>query len=232
MDWKSEVDAENEELYDKPYSTFSNEDPQRFLARPKYHYVLLGAGVLILIILLIVFLPNNPESTNEASDEGGGEIRPTVEDDRMPRLDRIETRINELAGVQERVSQLENRIAGLEENFQLISEGEISPDSAASDQMKANTELIENGADRLDAMENRLNQMEKLVAENRAQFDKTQTSEPSPSEQTARLHEVKKGDTLYSISRKYDVNLDQLRRANGMGNKTMIKPGQKLKIPK
>lgn len=232
MDWKSEVDAENEELYEKPYSTFSNEDPQRFLAQPKYPYVLVGAGVLILIVLLIVFWPNNPESTKEASDESRHAGRPAVNDEIMPRLDRIETRIDELEGFQERVNQLDNRIAGLEENFQLINEGDFSSDSEASDQMKANAELIENSADRLNAVEKRLNQVEKQAASNKAQFDDIEESDQSRSEQTSNVHEVKKGDTLYSISRKYDVNLDKLRRANGLGNQAMIKPGQKLKIPK
>ena len=229
MDWKSEVDAENEELYDKPYSSFSNEDPQRFLNRPKYPYILLGTGVLLLIVLVFVFFPNNPESANEAGNEVTEQPRPVADDGRMARLDRIESKIDELGGVQDRVSQLENRIAGLEENFRLINEGDVSADSAGSEQVQANARLIQNTAERLAAIEKRLNQMEKQIAANKSRFDDIQvTGQSMPA---ARIHVVKKGDTPYSLSRKYDVNLGQLLRANGMGENAVIYPGQKLKIP-
>ncbi|HMA86089.1 MAG TPA: LysM peptidoglycan-binding domain-containing protein [Desulfosalsimonadaceae bacterium] len=229
MDWKSEVDAENEELNDKPYSTFSNEDPQRFLNRPKYPYLLLGAGVLLLIVLVLVFFPNNPESANEAGNEATNQTRPVANDDSMARLDRIESKIDALEGVQDRLAQLENRIAGLEENFRLINEGDISATSENPEQLQANAQLIQNTANRLDAIEKRLNQMEKQVAANKSQFDNLQPS--SQTTQTTEVHMVKKGDTLYSLSRKYDVNLDKLLRANGLSKKAVIYPGQKLKIP-
>jgi len=229
MDWKSDVDAENEELYDKPYSTFSNEDPQRFLTRPKYPYLLMGAGVLLLIVLVLVFFPNDPESANEAGNEVTNQSRPAANDNRMARLDRIESKIDELGGVQDRLAQLENRIAGLEENFRFISEGDGTADSANSEQMQANARLIQNTLNRLEAIEKRLNQTEKQVAATKSQFDNMQPS--SQSMQTPDGHVVKKGDTLYSISREYDVSLDNLLRANGLGKKAVIYPGQKLKIP-
>jgi LysM repeat protein len=229
MDWKSEVDAENEELYDKPYSTFSNENPQRFLNRPKYPYLLLGAGLLLLIVLVFVFFPNNPESANEAGNEMTEQPLPVADDGRMARLDRIESKIDELGGIQDRLSQLENRITGLEENFRLINEGSVSDDSAGSEQMQANARLIQNTAERLAAIEKRLNQMEKQIAANKSRFDDIQVASQSTS--ATRVHVVKKGDTLYSLSRKYDVNLGKLLRANGMGENAVIYPGQKLTIP-
>lgn len=44
-------------------------------------------------------------------------------------------------------------------------------------------------------------------------------------------HTVEKGDTLYSISKKYSVTLDQLRKANNLTESDVIKVGQKLTIP-
>jgi LysM repeat protein len=44
-------------------------------------------------------------------------------------------------------------------------------------------------------------------------------------------HTVRKGDTLYSISRQYGVTVDAIRQANGLKG-TVISLGQKLKIPK
>jgi len=44
------------------------------------------------------------------------------------------------------------------------------------------------------------------------------------------IHKVKKGDTLYSISKKYNVSIEVLQTENNLKNKT-IYIGQKLTIP-
>lgn len=45
------------------------------------------------------------------------------------------------------------------------------------------------------------------------------------------VHEVRKGETLYSISRKYELTLGELRTANNLSENSVIKVGQKLIIP-
>jgi membrane-bound lytic murein transglycosylase D len=42
---------------------------------------------------------------------------------------------------------------------------------------------------------------------------------------------VRSGDTLWDISQRHGVNLNTLRRANGLGSGRYLKPGQKLYIP-
>ena len=44
-------------------------------------------------------------------------------------------------------------------------------------------------------------------------------------------YKVEKGDTLYSISRKYQITIAELRAANNLSENDVIKVGQKLKIP-
>lgn len=44
-------------------------------------------------------------------------------------------------------------------------------------------------------------------------------------------HVIEKGDTLFSLSRKYGVTVDQICEANNMTRETTIKLGQKLVIP-
>lgn len=44
-------------------------------------------------------------------------------------------------------------------------------------------------------------------------------------------YKVEKGDTLYSISRKYQITVPELRAANNLSETDVIKVGQKLKIP-
>ena len=44
-------------------------------------------------------------------------------------------------------------------------------------------------------------------------------------------HIVEKGETLYSISRRYGITVDALQKANGMNSSSILKAGQKLTIP-
>jgi LysM repeat protein len=50
---------------------------------------------------------------------------------------------------------------------------------------------------------------------------------PPPS---VNVHTVKKGETLYRISKRYSVTVDQLRAWNGKGNSNTIYPGEELQV--
>ena len=63
----------------------------------------------------------------------------------------------------------------------------------------------------------------------------TQTQAKTPAKSAAPKNKavsytVKSGDTLYGISRQYNLSIDQLRRDNNLGKTSAIKPGQKLTI--
>jgi len=45
------------------------------------------------------------------------------------------------------------------------------------------------------------------------------------------VHLVKKGDTLYGISKKYQITVSELRAANNLSENDVLKAGQKLVIP-
>ncbi|HEX8210657.1 MAG TPA: transglycosylase SLT domain-containing protein [Longimicrobium sp.] len=48
----------------------------------------------------------------------------------------------------------------------------------------------------------------------------------------ARTHTVRRGESLWTVARRNDMTVAQLRRANGMRNTTRLQPGQKLVIPR
>ncbi|QIB26928.1 LysM peptidoglycan-binding domain-containing protein [Caloranaerobacter azorensis] len=52
-----------------------------------------------------------------------------------------------------------------------------------------------------------------------------------PESENFFYYEVKKGDTPYLISKKFDVNLDELLKINGLSNSSLIYPGDRLRIP-
>ena len=51
------------------------------------------------------------------------------------------------------------------------------------------------------------------------------------SAEEAASHQVQKGETLYSISKKYGITVDELRSANSLQANSVIKVGQTLSIP-
>lgn len=44
------------------------------------------------------------------------------------------------------------------------------------------------------------------------------------------VHEVRAGDTLWSIARRYGVSVEKLRQLNHLGSGGLVRPGQKLKL--
>lgn len=54
-------------------------------------------------------------------------------------------------------------------------------------------------------------------------------SKPQPQPSSSDTYTVKKGDTLWAISRKYGMTVDELKKLNGLKS-DLIHPGQKLKV--
>lgn len=46
------------------------------------------------------------------------------------------------------------------------------------------------------------------------------------------VYEIKKGDTIYEIAQKYDVDYVQLLRLNGLDEDDYIYPGEEINVPK
>ncbi|MCM0060559.1 MAG: LysM peptidoglycan-binding domain-containing protein [Algoriphagus sp.] len=57
-----------------------------------------------------------------------------------------------------------------------------------------------------------------------------QTQESTPSRATESTHTVRAGETLFSISKKYGLSVDELKQLNGIGSQNLIRVGQKLRI--
>ncbi len=55
--------------------------------------------------------------------------------------------------------------------------------------------------------------------------------EPKPAATGVRSHTMTKGDTLYSLSRKYGVSITAIQKANNITNPNAIREGSKLVIP-
>jgi LysM repeat protein len=54
---------------------------------------------------------------------------------------------------------------------------------------------------------------------------------PAPVAATRTVHIVRSGENAYTIARAFGVPLDALLQANGLTRRSVIKPGQAIRIP-
>lgn len=57
------------------------------------------------------------------------------------------------------------------------------------------------------------------------------TAIPATPQSTSKTHVVKSGDTLYGIARRYGTSVDALCRLNGIRAESILRIGQKIRIP-
>ncbi len=146
-------------------------------------------------------------------------------------------------------NDLEIRIEKLEQAFQ--DAGSAAGGEPGSEQTQASdTRLLEERIARLetafsvkmDSMVERLGNLEKNVSHlmtkpvsaPRQAETKPKPAAPSPEKKTVKkesiFHTVQKGETLFSISRKYNTSVATLRKLNNLSEKSVIHPGNNLLI--
>ncbi len=135
--------------------------------------------------------------------------------------------------VADRLDLIEKRLDDMEFRLGSLIQNTAGGDVAAL--QKANQDL----GRRFDALERklegRLNQMNTALtrlAKRPPPAPPKPAAQPTktPSPPKTRLHTVQKGETLYQISRKYGMRVDEVRKLNGIGKDFKIYAGQKLKV--
>lgn len=226
MVWDSE--SEKEEFNEKPYSALSDDEGGTHLFGIK-HFLIIGGGLLLVIILVVIFFSGKPEPENETgADIKGADIK-EVKDDITSRLDRLEAKINYLMSFQERIAGLEEKFIDIERKRQGAGEEQTDLKPESMSQIKSNRRSIREATNRLNLIEQRLNRLENKIQKAYAAPSDRQTA--GPSTQETAVYVVKKGDTPYSISRKHNMEVDQLLKLNGLDEPAVIYPGQRLKVP-
>ncbi len=165
-------------------------------------YIIGGIGLVIIVILLVVVLS-----------------RPSGVVDR-----------EQLQSLEARIQRLEKKLATID----VIGQ--------AFDRIDNNEKELNLIMERVDRFEGTLTtQIDQIIKELGKLHQKTGSAPPpkakaaqpvakSTTEKKMTVHEVSAGDTLYSISRRYGLTVDQLRKYNNIDKDVAIRPGQKLKL--
>ncbi len=165
-------------------------------------YIIGGIGLVIIVVLLVMVL-------SRPSDVVDGE---------------------QLQALEERIQKLEKKLATID----VIGQ--------AFDRIDNNEKELNLIMERVDRFEGTITtQIDQIIKELGKLHQKTGSAPPpkakasqpvakSTTEKKMTVHEVSTGDTLYSISRRYALTVDQLRKYNNIDKDAAIRPGQKLKL--
>jgi len=159
----------------------------------------IGAGLVVLVIILVFLIPRIGTDANDSKIESIG-----------TRLRQLERRLNRVEEIEKRLSVLDekrtqfevsllNRIGSLENS--------LSRKKTRPDQKQDN--------------------LHKEAALKRSNTDKGPNELKNITEK-ARYHQVRTGETLYRISLKYGLKVEDLRKLNKIGPEAVIHVGQKL----
>lgn len=159
-----------------------------------------GAGLLVALVVILMFLSGAPRSA-EKDQIKGLEARLKQIEEKLGKLEWIDTGLARLDRKEKELSALSERITQLESTLGRRID-QIAKDAAKPAPVKA----------------------EAAPPKPPTAAAKT---EKSPA---AKEYVVQKGDTLYSISRRHGVSVEQLLRLNGLSAKDPLRAGQKLKL--
>jgi hypothetical protein len=214
---------ENESFYreadeDTGAEQYQLEDPMTFWKKEKESlwkkisgraetpFVLMGVGFVLVVVIFFAFFPR-----------GDGALP-----DNGALLDRLQQ-------IEEKVGRMETALhefTAIQEDMEPVKKAILRFDSADAS-MAANFQRL---AEEVASLKKEMAALEK----SRSAGAKTSAAAPQPEKTEAAskagYHEVVKGDTLYSISRRYGVSVDAIRKLNGLSGQDAIHPGQKLKV--
>jgi LysM repeat protein len=166
----------------------------------KHIYIAIG-GFMILIVLCVVLIARTYSLAEKA----------------------------QLLALESRLEQLEGRLGSMQ------GEGALSQTGGSGNELILLTERLDqleaNMTARMNNMVKELNTGPSKTASQAVQEVQTPKQLPAEKKEAkVQMHTVKQGDTLYRISRRYNLSVDQLREYNKLGVKATIYPGQQLQV--
>ena len=212
MKWKDsgemieKEDGSEEEYFDEEqYSPWAEKKDNKKgfkLGKVQVLFILLTSAIVALVVALLVLLINGGNAMNSPQQLANIEKR----------LQKLEERVDKYEGIDEKVTAIWEQAKSFEKFKDRFERSEAS------------TSL------RMDHLTMSLESLQKQINESRAA-----SKAKGPGNRVAgkssvktQYYQVKPGDTFYSISKQYDLKVDELLKMNQLEPDSVIVPGQKL----
>lgn len=216
MKWKDsgdmvdkEENTDEEHFDEEQYSPWAERKETKKgikLGRLQVPSLLLVLAIVALVAVLLLVLLNR----------GGDTTAPRRIVALEQRLQQLEERLDKYEGIDEKVTAIWEQAKSFEKFKDRF------------DRSEASTSL------RMDHLTMSLEALQKQLNESRSPQSAVAAKEPAAGKSSSkvRYHQVEPGDTFYSISKKYDLTVEELIRLNKMKPDSVLMPGQKLIIHK
>ena len=178
----------------------------------RYLYWGIGiAGVIGVVLLVMLFFSNINEPTNQANFSALEQ-----------RIELLEQRLEKYDGVDEKVTRIWEQAKSFETFKTRFDRSEASM-SLRMDHLAMSLDALQKKTDET------LKKVGNLEKGSAAAADPV-SSPPVKKAAMAKTHTVAAGDTLFSISRRYNLSVEKLRSINKLTEKTVIHVGQTLTV--
>jgi LysM repeat protein len=200
---KSEEEHFDEEQY-SPWAEHKETKKGIKLGRYQVPSLFFALAVVALVAFLLIILFNRGHDTTAPQRIAALEQR----------LQQLEDRLDKFEGIDEKVTAIWEQAKSFEKFKDRF------------DRSEASTSL------RMDHLTMSLEALQKQLNEARSSRPAVASKNHAAgkSESKAQYHQVEPGDTLYSISKKYGITVEELIRLNNMKPDSVLMPGQKLII--
>ena len=215
MKWKDNGDRgdteekSGEEYFDEEqYSPWADHQDRKKgfkLSKPPLLMILLAAAIVALVVVLLMLIGGRGDTTTFQK-------MASLED----RVLQLEERMDKYESIDEKVTRIWEQAKSFE-NFKDRFERSEASMSLRMDHLTMS----------LETLQKQLNEAKK-VQNTQAAKQKPDKAETAASQTAIQYHEVAAGDTLYSISKQYNLSVEALLKMNRMEPGTIIQPGQKL----
>jgi LysM repeat protein len=218
MEWKDSGEktdqSEQEEYFDEedysPWAEGKSQNKEKKVKNPPVMFTLIAVAIVALIAVLLMLLLN-------------GDSHPVAQqklDALEDRMMALEERLDKYEAIDEKVTRIWEQAKSFEKF------------KGRFDRTEASTSLrMDHLTMSLETMQKQLNASKKKAGlPSAVQAPVKTVASPKPGSKL-KYHQVKAGETLYSISKSYGLKVEELLKLNRMKSGSVIVVGQKLVVP-
>jgi LysM repeat protein len=197
-----------EEVADLGQEEYSERSSEILREKSILPYIIGGLGLVVLVVMFVIVL-SRPKNTVDLEYLQSLEARMQQLEKKLATIGIMDQTIERLGKQEQKLDRLDKKTDRFESTV---------------------TTQIDQIIKELGALHQKTSQISAAVTPQPKTAGKKQPVASKKAETGAQFHQVQPGETLYRISRRYGLSIEQLRTYNDLAANAAIYPGQKLKL--
>ena len=197
-----------EEVADLGQEEYSERSSEILREKSILPYIIGGLGLVVLVVMFVIVL-SRPKNTVDLEYLQSLEARMQQLEKKLATIGIMDQTIERLGKQEQKLDRLDKKTDRFESTV---------------------TTQIDQIIKELGALHQKISQNSATAAPQPKTAAKKKPAASKKATSTIQFHQVQAGDTLYRISRRYGLSIEQLRTYTGLAVNAAIYPGQKLKL--